>query len=236
MTQHVRRDWDGDIAVVPTSVLSNTSLSREARLLYAIACGMTRYPGDPAVAKMLGVRQTSLPKFWAELTSAGMAELVTDVIGGSDVYVLKGTWWDTVPAAPAVAAPAVTRKVVSGKAVSDDERLLAEGILAHFNQVAGTRYTLNNDHLRMLVCRIRNYSSVGLQEHQQIIERFFEGDRWWTGRPGLNLIYGNDAQFERCWEAIHGGTGRGGSLSARDMLRAASSMNSMTAIEDGLPA
>lgn len=220
----VERVWDGRIALVPVGVLANAKISREARLLYAMACGMNTYPGDKEVSASLGVRASSLSKFWQELVDAELAQLVGPMLpGDGDVrsYVLGGTFWDAPGQVPEAAPAAPRTRSVAGVACSGSEELIAETILAHFNERAGTRYTLNVDHRRMLVMRMRAYPDVDISEHIAIVDAFFTGDKWWDGRPSLNLIYGNDGQFERCRERAHGGTGRGGSLSASDMLRAA---------------
>ena len=91
--------------------------------------------------------------------------------------------------------PSERRWLVDRKPVTEAEALLAQQVLAAWNRA--TRQSLRaKGHLAKIVMRIREYPELGLDEHEHII-RVSVDHAWWKGVPSPNVIYGNDAQFER---------------------------------------
>lgn len=103
------------------------------------------------------------------------------------------------PSPPAGCAAAKTQPKVNRVPVSDEHMKIAEGIVAAFNEHAGTRFTAIA-HLVPLVMRIREHPELGLPDHQRIIRHQLAAP-WWKGPPGLNVIYGQGALFERAMHA-----------------------------------
>ncbi len=87
---------------------------------------------------------------------------------------------------------------VGGKLVTDAEYLLADSIVAAFNEAAGTSVTVDA-HLTPIVGRIREKPDLTGSDHRGIIAAVFAVP-WWTGGASPAVIYGNAAQFERSIE------------------------------------
>lgn len=85
--------------------------------------------------------------------------------------------------------------VVDRKRVTDDEAALAADVLDAWNIATGQRLRAKAT-LAKIVMRLREYPDLGLAEHEHIIKVALERP-WWRGVPSPNVIYGNDAQFER---------------------------------------
>lgn len=91
---------------------------------------------------------------------------------------------------------------VNRKKVTKDEWELAGDILAAFNRHADADLTLDA-HFVPLVGRIREKPEITLADHDRIIEANF-AQPWWQGRPGVEVVYGSKAQFERAIEKAKG--------------------------------
>ncbi len=91
---------------------------------------------------------------------------------------------------------------VSRKVVTKEEWELAGQIIEVFNEVAGTRLTLEANYVP-IIGRIREKPQYELRHHRKIIERNFARP-WWHGPPGVQVIYGNAAQFESSIEVARG--------------------------------
>lgn len=98
------------------------------------------------------------------------------------------------------------RPTVNRKRVTDEEWELAGSILAAFNEIAGTGYTVAA-HCRPIVMRLREHPELGLEEHQQTIAASFR-DPWWKGHPGPQVVYGSAAVFEQALEKARRSAGR----------------------------
>lgn len=84
---------------------------------------------------------------------------------------------------------------VDRKAVTPHEAALAADVLDAWNIATGQRLRAKAT-LAKIVMRLREYPELGLAEHEHIIRVALERP-WWRGVPSPNVIYGNDAQFER---------------------------------------
>lgn len=104
---------------------------------------------------------------------------------------------------------------LEGAAVTEEERALATEALAAFNATFGTRYALEA-HLSLLLGRIFEHPELGAEEHRQIIAAVFR-EPWWSGRPGLAVIYGNASQFERSLESWRSPASRRPDKSSHDI-------------------
>ena len=221
----IERAWQHAHATAPMRVLANPNVSREARLVYAILCGMREEPDLRELARMMGMRAKSVEALYDELSQHGLLDR------GPYAFVLHDGTQEVIGArlqepgileAPQPASPRKTKKIIGRAVVSDEEEAKAASILLFFNRIAGTNYTLNPDHMRMLVLRIRRYPDVSLEEHESIISGLFSGEHWWDGAATLNLVYGNDAQFERCRARVSESVAmQGGTWTAQQMRQAA---------------
>lgn len=101
---------------------------------------------------------------------------------------------------------------VDRKRVDPDHWRLAAAIIEAFNALAGTRYTVQA-HYRPIVMRIREHPELSADDHGAIMAAAF-ADPWWerpgrNDRPGPEVVYGKQAQFERSietWRASAGST------------------------------
>jgi hypothetical protein len=88
------------------------------------------------------------------------------------------------------APAAVDRKPVNGA-----EAHLAMQVLAAWNRATGQSLRATAT-LGKIIMRLREYPELDLAAHEHIIDVSLARP-WWRGTPSPNVIYGNDAQFER---------------------------------------
>lgn len=116
------------------------------------------------------------------------------------------------------AAPSFPLATVDRKPVSAWEAELALGILAAFNEKAGTRYR-SAEYLRGIVGRIREHPDLTLSDHVSIIVRNL-ANPWWNDEAAPNVVYGNEATFDRAMHRVEGKQGgKPGSAFAGDLRR-----------------
>lgn len=102
------------------------------------------------------------------------------------------------PAAPRKPVP----RTVAGRPITPDEQRVAAGIVAAWNERTGQRLTVEAHEL-LVVRRVRHlHKQVGdrayePERHAQLIGRVLDGDAWWTGVPGIHIVYGSDAALDR---------------------------------------
>lgn len=97
-----------------------------------------------------------------------------------------------------------TGKKVNRKAVTQAELALATDVLAAFNEVAGTSYTIDS-HFRGIVGRIRQRPDLTAEQHQAAIASAFADPWWGQSHPSPAVIYGNGAIFEKTVEETRKG-------------------------------
>lgn len=112
-----------------------------------------------------------------------------------EVTEQDSTEQDSTPPKP----PEEKRRKVAGRVVTDEEWELTTSIIDAFNAAAGSRYTAKA-HFKAIVGRIREHPNLTAAQHRKIIDANFR-DPWWSDRPGPQVIYGNEGQFERALEA-----------------------------------
>jgi hypothetical protein len=218
-----RRAWGAGVALVPMSLLADAELSERTRLVYAIMSGLIdqgRAPDLRMVARFVGCQQRSVEKSIDELAERGHIS-VHQTGDGDDVRIILRDGVDPLPVAQTTA-----RAHVGGKAIDEDEQAMAHAVLEEFNRQAGTRYSITTEKwLKMVVARMRKHPDLSLEDYSAVIEGLVQGPRWWDpsdeGAPATpNMIFGNDAQFDRCLSRATA-TGGNGEWSARQMLDAA---------------
>jgi hypothetical protein len=224
-----RRAWGAGIATVPMSLLADTELSERTRLVYAVVSGLVdqgRGPDLRIVARFVGCQMRSVEKSIDELAERG--HISVHPTGDEDaVRIVLRDGVDPLPVAETTA-----KVVVSGKAVNEDEQAMSQAILDEFNRQAGTRYSIATDKWqRMIVARMRKHPDLSLEAYSGVIEALVQGPRWWDASdegvpPTPNLIFGNDAQFERCLSRLTQTT-NSHDWSARQMLEAAQLLEEM---------
>ena len=224
-----RRAWGAGIAPVPMSLLADTELSERTRLVYALVSGLVdqgRSPDLRIVARFVGCQLRSVEKSLDELSARGHISLHPTGDEDSVRLILR----DGVDPLPV--AETTQKVVVSGKAVNGDEQAMAQAVLDEFNRQAGTRYSIATDKWqRMIVARMRKHPDLSLEQFSAVIEGLVQGARWWDPDddgvpPTPNLIFGNDAQFERCLSRLTQ-TNNSNDWSARQMLEAADLLDEM---------
>lgn len=109
----------------------------------------------------------------------------------------KGNRDPVAPSAPAVFAATVARRPVTV-----GEHRLADAVLAEFNRVFDTRFTLGAWGAKV-VMRLREHPELGLDEHRAVIEANAR-DPWWDGPASPSVVYGNAPLFERAMLAGQG--------------------------------
>jgi hypothetical protein len=111
---------------------------------------------------------------------------------------------------------------VNGRPVTAEEMSKAESIIGFWNDIMESRLSLRaKGNLRMIVGRVRAYPEVDLTEHALIISSIREDPHpWWDGKATLNIVYGNDAQFERTRERAQGNYNPN-KLTPQQMMKAA---------------
>lgn len=218
-----QRSWGAGVSIVPMSLLADTELTERSRLVYAVLSGIVdqgRAPDTRMVARLVGCQQRSVEKSLDELAERGHVTLHHTGEGDDARLVLR----DGVDPLPV--AETTNRVAVAGKPVDEDEQAMAHAVIDEFNRQAGTRYSIATEKwLRMIVARMRKHPDLSLEDYARVIEGLVQGPRWWDQSdegvpPTPNLIFGNDAQFERCLSRVtaHGGNG---DWSARQMMEAA---------------
>lgn len=90
-------------------------------------------------------------------------------------------------------------RTVDRKPVTMAEHRLAYGVLAAFNERAGTRYS-SPDFAAKIVMRIREHPELDLEGHAAVIEQAFRAP-WWRGAASPSVVYGNGGIFERTMQA-----------------------------------
>jgi len=97
---------------------------------------------------------------------------------------------------------AATERVwtVDRKPVSWDHAVLAQKVLAAWNELAGQDLR-SRDWLAKIVMRVREYPEATLDDHRLIIETALK-DPWWKGPSSPSVVYGNGAQFERAIQQV----------------------------------
>lgn len=113
---------------------------------------------------------------------------------------------DAVKLTAAVPRPAAPRKsgprTVAGRPITPDEQRAAAGIVAAWNEQTGQRLTVEAHEL-LVVRRVRHlHKQVGdraydTERHARLIGRVLNGEVWWTGVPGIHIVYGSDAALDR---------------------------------------
>ena len=98
---------------------------------------------------------------------------------------------------------------VGRKPVTGLEWQLAGEILAEFNSWAGTGYSVEA-HITPIVGRIREHPDLAIDDHRRVIRATFLAPWWGEETPGVEVIYGNRALFERQLERAKPGGGQGG--------------------------
>jgi hypothetical protein len=83
--------------------------------------------------------------------------------------------------------------------ITAEERAIAAAVVAAFNDGAGTAYSVEA-HLGLIVGRVFEHPRLCADDHRAIVAAVFRAP-WWSGRPGIALIYGNGVQFERALDA-----------------------------------
>lgn len=83
---------------------------------------------------------------------------------------------------------------------------MAEQIVHEFNMAAGSAFTLQAN-FTPIIGRIREKPGLTIEQHRRVIDAALL-DPWWKGKPGLNVVYGNAGQFERCLENLRPATPR----------------------------
>ena len=103
----------------------------------------------------------------------------------------------------------IQRPSVDKLKVNNEEWSAAETIIAAFNEAFETKFTLvgsrgsrPTEHLKRIVCRLRENPEVTLDEHKEMIKRNAElppiGHWWGAGKPTtVGVLYG-DRSFLRC--------------------------------------
>jgi hypothetical protein len=92
-----------------------------------------------------------------------------------------------------------TERKVDRKRVTDREFDLAAAVVSLFNSAAGTSLSVDAN-LTPVVMRIREKPDYTPRQHELIIDAVFAGDHWWSGPPGIEVVYGNARQFEKSIE------------------------------------
>jgi hypothetical protein len=177
------------------------------------------FPGTAYISEKTGVSERHVKRILAEMVEMGklavhrdgggrgkktiyvvlpQVETVTETVtpqqkngdglvrAGENPGTVSGTGNGTTPSAPLK---------VNRRPVTPAELHLAEEVVAAFNVIAGTRFTLAA-HLVPVVGRIREHPELTLAEHRAIIERQFAAP-WWSDTPSPEVIYGKAATFER---------------------------------------
>jgi 5-methylcytosine-specific restriction endonuclease McrA len=86
-------------------------------------------------------------------------------------------------------------KSVDSKPVTDQERELADGILAAWNAAIGAELQPTREYGRGIVMRIREHPDLTLEDHVRVITTRVR-KKWWTEkRPGPRVLYGNATIF-----------------------------------------
>jgi hypothetical protein len=87
--------------------------------------------------------------------------------------------------------------VVDKKVVDYQDLILAEEVLASFNEQTGSNPPFSSTGwVKKIVMRIREHPELGLDEHVEVIRRAL-ADPWWSGPASPAVVYGNDTQFEK---------------------------------------
>lgn len=107
---------------------------------------------------------------------------------------------------------------VDRRVVTDAEDEDARAILHDWNVMTGQALTAQG-WLAKIVMRMREHPELAVDDHHRIIEASL-ADPWWRGAPTPSVVYGSDAQFERCIATAQQGSSRGGQA-AFDVARAA---------------
>lgn len=97
---------------------------------------------------------------------------------------------------PPITPPADTWSV-DRKRVGPLEDATSRWILSAWNEKTGQSLSARTT-LAKIVMRLREHPELSADDHADIIERTLHGNQWWKGAPTPSIIYGNDAQFERC--------------------------------------
>lgn len=204
---------------IPNVILRDASLSASARLTYAMLQSFAWqadecWVGQEKLGELVGVKERAIQNYLKELSAAGLVEIRRQGLNKVNRYVLFGAGLDAhVHAGPDTHGGAYeedsreedpsnkgpARKKVGKKIVTDDEYALASSIVASFNASAGTRLGVD-PHLTPVVMRVREHPDWTAEHHRRIIAAVFAGKHWWEDPAGLEIIYGNAAQFDKSVE------------------------------------
>lgn len=100
--------------------------------------------------------------------------------------------------------PAYPLSEVDKRKVTRGEAQLSLEVLRIFNEAAGTKFS-SKELLAKIVRRLREHPEVDENGHRQAITGTLGltgRDKWWSGSPGPEMIYGNPTAFERALNRV----------------------------------
>jgi hypothetical protein len=99
--------------------------------------------------------------------------------------------------------PRQSRGTVNRKAITAAEEEAGREILGRLTAALGRTRPLSWEaHRVKIIGRLRAFPDLTVEDHFRIIDASF-ADPWWTGAPGPEVVYGNDAIFERSLAVAH---------------------------------
>lgn len=183
------------------------------------------FPGMDTLARELGVKsRRSVFDYLGELVEAGLVEKRRGGGGRHNTYrVAELRWEPGFPSeedqmgvrVPVQMGTRVPTKKKHGKKINNSnstrgrlelidgggeaDALLASDVLAAFNDEAGTDFR-GRRYLAMIGDRMRERPDADLDRHRRAIGRTLALSgkaRWFKGSPSPDLVYANEAAFER---------------------------------------
>lgn len=220
-------DEMGSFAIVPTWVyqsVSSTAVVVYCALgSFANADGSSCFPSKAKIAERAGVSGETVKRALRELEAAGAIDRRPRFIdgrqtsndyllrrvervsaGGSNGYPPGGAPDDPayldpeVPTQDIVPPVSPPRMSVDRKPVDSLEMANAERILAYWNGVTAQTLTAKT-WMSKIIMRTREHPDLTVDDHCAIIRvALDEQHKWWKGHATPSVVYGSDAQFERC--------------------------------------
>lgn len=86
---------------------------------------------------------------------------------------------------------------VARQPVTISEARQSADILAYWNEATGQTLRAATWHAK-IIARLREHPELSVGNHRKIIAATLAGPKWWDGEATPSIVYGNDAQFERC--------------------------------------
>lgn len=208
--------------------VSGTALAVYCALGTFANSGGSCFPSKAKIAERAGVSQETVKRALRELEQAGAVTRQPRYVDGrqtsNDYYLHRvqpgtGTGSDVTgegvrgdPAEldqitrpenyPPVGPPAVIvadRRMIVDRTPAVPAHLdAAVEILDYWNQKTGQALTAKT-WLAKIVMRLREHPGLGVEDHKRIIDVALAPENvWWKGPASPSVVYGNDAQFERC--------------------------------------